>query len=572
MTAAATPADEWKHLPWKRFERQVFKLQTRIYRAKQRGNVTAVRKLQRLLVRSWSAKCLAVRRVTQDNRGKRTAGVDGMKNLTPRQRLQLATSLRLLAKASPLRRVWIPKPGTDEQRPLSIPVMRDRAAQALLTLALEPEWEAVFEPNSYGFRPGRSGHDAIAALHTGLNQKARYVLDADITKCFDRIDHVALLDKLHTTPAFRRAIRAWLKAGVMDGPTLFPTDAGTPQGGVISPLLANIALHGLETALREVSPHLVRQPNGWWERPSPIVVRYADDFVVLHHDLALVQQTQQIATAWLRSLGLELKPSKTRIVHSLHEHAGQPPGFDFLGFHIRQYPVGKTHSGKRSHAPGAPAARLGFKTRTTPSTTAIRKHEEALRLRLRQYRAVPQTEVIRHLNPLIRGWAAYFSTAAAKAALARMDFHTFVKLKRWARRRHPHKSWRWIKAKYWRLETGTWTFGTREGDWLRRHDQTPIRRHIKVRGQKSPYDGDWRYWALRLGRHPELYGREALLLQQQHGRCRWCGLYFREKGGWELDHMTPLAAGGPRTLANLQLLHPWCHDAKTAAEAAVGYA
>ena len=174
--------------------------------------------------------------------------------------------------------------------------------------------------------------------------------------------------------------------------------------------------------------------------------------------------------------------------------------------------------------------------------------------------------LIHYLNPIIRGWAAYYSTAAAKAALSRMDFHTFVKLKRWARRRHPHTSWQWIASKYWRRAQGTWTFAAPEGAWLRRHDQTRIRRHVKVRGDMSPFDGDWRYWATRLGRHPELYGREAILLQQQQGRCARCGLYFRDKRSWEVDHIVPTAHGGARTLPNLQLLHPHCHDQKTAAE------
>ncbi len=565
MSAAPRPAYEWKTLPWKRFERNVFKLQTRIYQAQRRGDTKTVRKLQRLMVHSWSAKCLAVRRVTQDNRGKHTAGVDGVKALPPSQRPALVRSLRLPRTAPPTRRVWIPKPGTDERRPLGIPTLADRAAQALLKLALEPEWEARFEPNSYGFRPGRSCHDAIAALHQGLNQKARYVLDADIAKCFDRIDHDALLHKLDTAPTFRRAIRAWLKAGVIEGPTLFPTEAGTPQGGVISPLLANIALHGLETAIKAAFPRqiwMAGQRVGW----TPIVVRYADDFVVLHHDLPAVERAKHIAADWLRGMGLELKPSKTRIVHSLHAHDGHPPGFDFLGFRVRQYPVGKTHSGKRSHARGAPAPLLGFKTRTMPSTTAIRRHEEALNAGVRRYRSAPQAVLIHHLNPIIRGWAAYYSTAAAKAALSRMDFHTFVKLKRWARRRHPHTRWQWIARKYWRRDQGMWTFAAPDGTWLRRHDQTRIRRHVKVRGDTSPFDGDWRYWAIRLRRHPELYGREAILLQQQRGRCTWCGLFFQEKRSWEVDHIVPTSQGGLRTLANLQLLHPHCHDQKTAAE------
>src|SRR5947209_6290144 len=203
MSPTATSGYRWTAVPWKPVQRMVFKLQERIYQAKRRGNVQAVRKLQRLLVKSRSAKLLAVRRVTQDNRGKRTAGIDGVKLLTPPQRLHLASSLQLPTKATPTRRVWIPKPGTEEKRPLGIPVMRDRAAQALLKLALEPEWEAVFEPNSYGFRPGRSAHDAIEAIHNALRQKPKYVLDADIAKCFDRISQEALLQKLNTTPTFR---------------------------------------------------------------------------------------------------------------------------------------------------------------------------------------------------------------------------------------------------------------------------------------------------------------------------------------------------------------------------------
>ena len=198
MNTAMRPMYKWQDLPWKRIERQVFKLQKRIYRASKNGDKLTVHNLQRLLIHSFSAKCLAVRRVTQDNRGKNTAGVDGVKALNPVQRLQLALSLQLTAIAQPTRRVWIPKPGKDEKLPLGIPTLRNRTEQALAKLALEPQWEAVFEPNSYGFRPGRSCHDAIEAIFNSIGHKAKYVLDADIEKCFDRIDHRALLDKLNT--------------------------------------------------------------------------------------------------------------------------------------------------------------------------------------------------------------------------------------------------------------------------------------------------------------------------------------------------------------------------------------
>jgi RNA-directed DNA polymerase len=233
-TVTQQPMYGWNTIAWKKVERIVFKLQKRIYRAQCHGNVNLVRSLQRLLMHSRSAKLWAVRRVTQDNQGKKTAGVDGKKSLTPDQRLALVTTLRLPQKPHPVRRVWIPKPATDEKRPLGIPTIQDRALQALVTMALEPQWEACFEPNSYGFRPGRSAWDAIGAIYICINQKPKWVLDADIAKCFDRIDHDALLRKLHTSPTVRQHIHAWLKAGVVDKGELFPTEEGTPQGGTFT--------------------------------------------------------------------------------------------------------------------------------------------------------------------------------------------------------------------------------------------------------------------------------------------------------------------------------------------------
>src|SRR6516225_8448159 len=227
MSTPATGVQEWRDIPWPKVERNVHRLQRRIYRASQRGDVRTVHRLQRLLMSSWSAKCLAARRVTQDNQGKKTAGVDGLAALEPEERLVLVSLLSLDARPQPIRRVWIPKPGTDEQRPLGIPTIADRARQALVKLALEPEWEARFEPNSYGFRPGRSCQDAIVAIFDGIRHIPKYVLDADIAKCFDRINHQALLDKLQTFPLMQRTINAWLQAGVLDGDTLFPTKEGT---------------------------------------------------------------------------------------------------------------------------------------------------------------------------------------------------------------------------------------------------------------------------------------------------------------------------------------------------------
>ena len=221
----------WNEIDWRKVELLVFKLQKRIYQASKNDNVRKLRRLQKTLLNSYNAKLLAVRRVSQDNGGKKTAGVGGVKSLSPKQRILLAQSLKLSGKSKPVRRVWIPK-SNGKERPLGIPTMHDRALQALVKAALEPEWEARFEENSYGFRPGRSCHDAISAIFNQIRYHSKFVLDADLSKCFDRINHAKLLEKVNTFPKVRRQIRAWLKAGILeDGKTIFPTE-GSPQGGV----------------------------------------------------------------------------------------------------------------------------------------------------------------------------------------------------------------------------------------------------------------------------------------------------------------------------------------------------
>jgi RNA-directed DNA polymerase len=373
-------------------ERYVFKLQKRIYAASRGGDERKVRKLQKTLMRSWSNKVLAVRKVTQENQGKKTAGVDGIKSLSPEARLQLVRQLKLTGKSQPTRRVWIPKPGKEEKRPLGIPTIHYRALQAVIKAVIEPEWEARFEPNSYGFRPGRSCHDAIWAIKNSILNKPKFILDADISKCFDKINHLALLQKLGYTGKIRQQIKAWLKSGVIDHKVLTVTSEGTPQGGIISPLLANVALHGMEKMLMEFAKTLNMRRNdkpnnqlGWQQKVKSLTfIRYADDFLLIHKDLHVVQRCRELIYEWLQDMGLELKSEKTRIAHTLIPELSEDgkAGFNFLGHHIQQFPVGKY---KSSIHPST-KEKLGFRTLITPSKDACKKHQREIKDVIRRHK------------------------------------------------------------------------------------------------------------------------------------------------------------------------------------------
>ena len=562
----ANPSEEWAELPWRKLEQHLYRLQKRIFKASERGDLKTVHKLQKLLMKSRSARLIAVRRVTQDNQGKKTAGIDGVKSVSPARRLALAEAIHptqmTKRKPKPLRRVWIPKPGKAEKRPLGIPVMYDRACQALAKQALEPEWEAKFEADSYGFRPGRSAHDAIGAIFNNIQAKSKYVLDADIKGCFDNIDHQALLGKLQTYPAMRRLVKGWLKAGVMEALELSPTSAGTPQGGVVSPLLANIALYGMEEALVKAYIGEKKAPSA--QRGAPRLIRYADDFVVLHAEEAEVIKAQQLIATWLKNIGLELKPSKTRLSHTLKEYQGNR-GFNFLGFAIRQFPVGKTRTGRHN------GKLLGFKTIITPSKEGVQRHLQELRSIIQKGQSLPQEQLIGQLNPVIDGWARYYRTVVSKKQFTACDHHLVSMLWQKMSHKHPKKSAKWVKGKYWRtIEGNTWTYATPEGPEqrvLRGHAATPIQRHTKVKGKVSPYDGNLLYWVKRLKNHPLTKSTLGRLLQKQQGKCRWCELLFRDGDHIEIDHITPTSEGGGEELSNKCVLHRHCHDQRHAKRA-----
>ncbi len=562
------PDVEWRSLNWKNIERRVFKLQKLIYKASSRGEVSKMRKYQKLLTKSYYARLLAVRRVTQDNQGKKTAGVDGIRNLKPKQRFNLVKILeKTKKKTKPTRRVWIPKPGRDEKRPLGIPTMYDRAMQGLHKMALEPEWEAKFEPNSYGFRPGRSAHDAIAQIYSCINRKPKYVLDADIAKCFDRINHKALLEKIGNYHG-KKLIKEWLKAGVIDDSQFQEIEEGTPQGGVISPLLANIALHGMEEAIKEyalkepltkrtmaysdVKGHHTRRVGGERERMDSLaLIRYADDFVIMHQNLEVVLGARKVIEEWLKPICLELKQEKTRIAHTLNNHEKEKPGFDFLGFNIRQYEV---HTSKKR----------GYKTLIKPSKKSVYTHYKKLQAVFDSHKSAPAISLISKLNPIIRGWSNYYSGVTSRIIFSSLDYKIWNRLWRWCSRRHPQKTGKWIKAKYFKLiNNRKWVFNV-NGIELALHNSTEIKRHKKVNSDSSPYDGQTYYWAARRGKHPETSATVAKLIQKQKGKCAICGLHFQPEDKIEIDHLVPKAIGGKNEYKNLQLLHRHCHDIKTA--------
>ena len=456
------PANRFRSsLPWRSLEQQVVRMQKQIAQASQRGDRQAVHTLQQRLMESEAARLLAVRRVAEENQGKHTAGVDGVKSLNARERLAMASLIHPThwdhQPPLPVRRVWVKKPGTSQQRPLAILPMIDRCKQALVKLALEPEWEVQFEPHSYGFRPGRGTHDAIVAILVAIEGRPAFVFDADIEAAFDHVNQAALLDKLHTFPLLRQAISAWLKAGVMEGDTYAPSEIGLAQGGVLSPLLMNIALHGIEAAVMEGSA------NGR-VRGGPLLVRYADDFVIVHTNLKELQQAVRRVSHWLAAMGLQLHAHKTRMTHTLTPYQGQV-GFDFLGFHMHQEIREKAPGGERREeeapwlqsiattlwhrlAPQDPVPEV--KTIIAPSEEATRRHLATIEHKLQQLQTAPQAHVIQELNPLIAGWAGYYNGLVPATTMSRYDALLELRLLHWASKRHPGKSPDWLRNRYWR--------------------------------------------------------------------------------------------------------------------------
>jgi RNA-directed DNA polymerase len=539
----------WDFVDWRKAGQIVANLRQRIFRAARANDHRKVRSLQKLMLRSRSNILMSVRRVTQVNAGKNTPGVDKVLVKTPAARGELVDHLATFQpwRAKPVRRVYIPKKSdSSKRRPLGIPTIMDRCLQAMVKNALEPAWESRFEGSSYGFRPGRNAHDAIEKIYgfSCPNRRKKVVVDADIAGAFDNISQEYILKALGDVPG-KALIKQWLKAGYLADGRYHDTPSGTPQGGVISPLLLNIALHGMEAALG------VRHDAQGTSIGKRAVVRYADDFVVFcesEEDALVVRD--RILPGWLSKRGLSLSAEKTRIVHLTD-------GFDFLSFNVRHYPHPQT-------------SRSGYKLLIKPSKKAVLGKVAELRGEWLALRGHSVEVVLWKLNPIIRGWANYNRRVVSSRTFNKLDAWMYHRARRYAKHTHPKKSWEWRRKRYWgrwnKEREDDWVFGDKHsGRYLLKFSWFKIERHELVRGRSSPDDPDLRdyWWERQKVNAKHLSDGDIDMANDQGWVCRLCGMNLINGEELHRHHKVPRAMNGSNARSNRELVHLYCHQQET---------